>query len=166
MNSPVGGLISAILRDPDGFVDALPTPAVLDEIQRAHDVLLSLKRAIDRERSPGSWPLTGSADVMTLSSVSASLAGRITLKTLNPFSWPEIEVAQMPSEGKAECRALVEKKILSGGYPPAAFMKAGANRVEWFDSCLRTHVERDFFQIKSIEQVHLLPPVEVGLTFD
>ena len=49
--------LDAALRDPDGFVDALPTPTILDEVQRAPAVLLSLKRAIDRKRSPGSWLL-------------------------------------------------------------------------------------------------------------
>ncbi len=165
--------LDAALRDPDGFVDALPAPIILDEVQRAPDVLLSIKRAIDRNRSPGSWLLTGSANIMTLSSVSDSLAGRIALKTLYPFSWPEIEgaplpsvipslfsaassrelIRSLPSEGKAECRALVEKRILSGGYPPAALMKGGTNRAEWFDSYLRTYVERDLLQIKSIEQI-------------
>ena len=85
--------LDAALRDPDGFVDALPTPTILDEVQRAPHVLLSIKRAIDRNRSPGAWLLTGSANVMTLSSVSDSLAGRVA------FSRPQALVSS-----SAPCR--------------------------------------------------------------
>jgi hypothetical protein len=109
--------------------DALPTPTILDKVQRAPDVLLSIKRAIDRNRMPSVIP-----------SLFSAASSRELIRAL-------------PSEGKGECRALVEKRILSEGYPPAALMKAGANRAEWFDSYLRTYVERDLLQIKSIEQI-------------
>ncbi|MGZ3937074.1 MAG: ATP-binding protein [Flavisolibacter sp.] len=78
-------ILDAALRDPDGFVNGLPMPAVIDEVQKAPDLLRAIKRGVDQNRRPGQYLLTGSANIMTLSTVSESLAGRIALHTLHPF---------------------------------------------------------------------------------
>jgi len=77
-------------RDPDGFVGGMPTPVVIDEVQRAPDLMRALKRMIDLHRENGQYLLTGSANIMTLATVSESLAGRIALHTLYPFCWSEL----------------------------------------------------------------------------
>jgi hypothetical protein len=63
-------VLDGALRDPDGLISATPTPVVLDEIQRAPDLLRAIKRRVDREKAAGQYLLTGSANLMTLASVS------------------------------------------------------------------------------------------------
>lgn len=75
-------VLDAALRDPDAFISDMPTPVVIDEVQRVPDLMRALKRMIDRHRKPGQYLLTGPANIMTLASVSESLAGRIVLHTL------------------------------------------------------------------------------------
>lgn len=56
---------AAALADPDGFVLAFPRPAVIDEVQRAPDLMLAIKQVLDADRTPGQFLLTASADLMT-----------------------------------------------------------------------------------------------------
>ena len=63
---------------------------VLDEVQRAPDLLLSIKRAVDKERRPGQFLLTGSANLLLMQRVSESLAGRASYVTLWPLTQGEL----------------------------------------------------------------------------
>jgi predicted AAA+ superfamily ATPase len=83
--------LASARRDPKGFVEALPTRAFLDEVQRAPEVFLPIKAAADRDRRPGRFVLTGSANVLALPRVSDSLAGRMEILTLWPLAQAEIE---------------------------------------------------------------------------
>ena len=65
-------------RDPVGFVRGLDR-AVIDEVQRAPQVLLAIKRSVDTDKRPGRFLLTGSASLMTLPQVADSLAGRMEI---------------------------------------------------------------------------------------
>jgi hypothetical protein len=165
--------LDAALRDPDGFVSGAPTPAVIDEVQRAPDLMRALKRAVDRHQKPGQYLLTGSANIMTLSTVSESLAGRVVLHTLYPFSWPEFlekpppmilgrffKVAtakellkQLPKPPKKDYRPQIIKRILAGGYPAPALMSSDRARGEWFSSYRQTYLERDLLNIRSVENI-------------
>lgn len=60
---------SAAAADPDGFVADLPVPAAIDEVQRVPDLLLVLKAAVDEDRRPGRFLVTGSANVLMLPAV-------------------------------------------------------------------------------------------------
>ncbi len=71
--------LDAALRDPDGFASGTPTPAVIDEVQKAPDLMRAIKRVVDRDKKADQYLLTGSANIMTLASVSESLAGRVAL---------------------------------------------------------------------------------------
>src|SRR5690606_7725021 len=64
-------------EDPDGFVARLAPRVILDEVQRAPGLLKAIKLAVDRDRRPGRFLLTGSADLLLLPGVSESLAGRM-----------------------------------------------------------------------------------------
>jgi uncharacterized protein len=77
------------LVDPDGFLAAHEGPLVLDEVQRAPDLLRAVKRLVDRDHHPGQFLLTGSAHLSTLASVAETLAGRAAVHELYPFSWSE-----------------------------------------------------------------------------
>jgi uncharacterized protein len=68
----------------------LNTPVTLDEVQHAPEILPTIKVAVDRKREPGRFLLTGSADVLLLPKLSESLAGRMEVLTLWPFSQGEM----------------------------------------------------------------------------
>ena len=85
------GTLAAARGDPTGFIAGLDGSAVLDEVQRAPDLFLAIKAAVDRDRRPGRFLLTGSANVLLLPRVADSLAGRMEVLTLWPFSQGEIE---------------------------------------------------------------------------
>ena len=86
-------VLSAARHDPSGFLSGLETSAVsvvIDEVQRAPELFLAIKASVDRDRRPGRFLLTGSANVMLLPQVSDSLAGRMEVLTLWPLSQGEL----------------------------------------------------------------------------
>src|SRR5690625_1033720 len=72
-------VLAAANADPVGFVRNLPGRAVIDEVQRVPELMLAVKASVDRDRRPGRFLLTGSADVLTLPRIADSLAGRMDL---------------------------------------------------------------------------------------
>ena len=84
-------VLSAVMADPAGFVSGLSGAVVLDEVQRAPQLLLAVKAAVDRNRRPGRFMVTGSAQLMALPKLADTLAGRIEVLTLRPFTQGEIE---------------------------------------------------------------------------
>ncbi len=165
--------LDAALRDPDGFVSATPTPVVIDEVQRAPELMRAIKRMIDRHRKPGQYFLTGSANIMTLSGVSETLAGRVALHTLYPFCWPELLEMSPPTilkdlfevdtarelmkrllkPARLDYKAQVMQRILTGGYPPPVLIPSDQARAQWFSSYRQTYLERDLLNIRSIENI-------------
>lgn len=81
------------LRDPQGFVNDLPERVVIDEVQRAPELVLAIKRSVDANRKPGRYLLTGSANLMQLPRLADSLAGRMECLYLQPFTVAEIRQA-------------------------------------------------------------------------
>ena len=86
-------VLAAAQSDPKGFVAGLERPVVVDEAQRAPGLMLAIKAAVDEDRRPGQFLLTGSAGVPTLPKLAESLAGRLEIQTLWPFSQGELEGA-------------------------------------------------------------------------
>ena len=78
-------VLDAARRDPEVLVGG-PGPVTLDEVQREPDLLRAVKRAIDRDRTPGRFLLTGSANLLLMRQVSESLAGRASYLTLWPMT--------------------------------------------------------------------------------
>ncbi len=84
-------VLAAAKSDPAGFIAGLEGPVVLDEVQRAPELFLPIKAAVDRDRRPGRFLLTGSANVLLLPRLSESLVGRMEVLTLWPLSQGEID---------------------------------------------------------------------------
>src|SRR5438094_238694 len=82
--------LAAAQSDPDGFVSGLPERVILDEVQRVPELFRAIKRSVDAKRKPGRFLLTGSAQALVLPKLSESLAGRMEVLTLWPFSQGEI----------------------------------------------------------------------------
>ena len=161
-------------RDPDGFVHRSTKPMVIDEIQKVPDLMRALKRNIDLERKNGQFLLTGSANIMTLKTVSESLAGRIGLYQLNPFSWAELEkkpitniidrlftednpqkiLSQLYSKSPTNYMEKLKERVLIGGYPEPCLNIPKNNIFLWFENYRQTYINRDIRDIANIEYAH------------
>lgn len=154
-------------RDPEALLGG-SLPVTLDEVQRAPDLLLGVKRAIDRRRTAGRFLLTGSANLLLMRGVSESLAGRASYLTLWPMTrreqrgegrggvWEDLLAADdgdwldllaaVPDEPE-DWRALAAR----GGFPtPAVAMTRPDDRAAWFDGYVRTYLERDLQGLAAI----------------
>ncbi|HEY3357617.1 MAG TPA: ATP-binding protein [Polyangia bacterium] len=164
-------VLDAAAADPDGLLRATATPAIIDEVQRTPDVLRAIKLVIDQRRTPGMFLLTGSANVLTLATVSETLAGRLAVHELAPFSWAELAEQPVPATidrlfAASDARALVKgwpsrvpeargaelrDLILHGGYPTPALMRSPRARRTWFESYRQTYLDRDLRDLANIE---------------
>lgn len=154
-------------RAPDDLVARAPR-MTLDEIQRAPDLMLAVKRAVDRRRQKGQYFLTGSANVLLMRTVSETLAGRASYLTLWPMTrreqlglgrtgiWEELlraEDADWP-EVIASHDAPREdwtRLAMRGGYPtPALHLDSPDARNTWFTGYIKTYLERDLQDISSV----------------
>ncbi len=158
--------LAAAEGDPDGFIRSIGGPVVLDEVQRAPGLFLAIKAEVDRNRAPGRFLLTGSADVLLLPSVSEALAGRMEILTLWPFSQGELEgrtehfvdaVFEDASPSMREADVDVLAGALRGGYPEAIARSAQRRRDAWFESYIMTILQRDVRDLANIEGLTALP---------
>jgi uncharacterized protein len=83
-------VLAAAESDPEGFVSGLPDRVILDEVQRAPSLFTAIKRSVDTKRAPKRFLLTGSASALILPKATESLAGRMEILNLWPFSQGEI----------------------------------------------------------------------------
>ena len=79
------------LEDPRGFLARFTVSVILDEVQRAPDILSHIQTIVDEDKKPGRFILTGSQQFLLLQGISQSLAGRVALLELLPLSLAEIE---------------------------------------------------------------------------
>lgn len=154
-------------RDPEGLLGS-GGRLTLDEVQRAPHLLHAVKRLVDRDRRPGRFLLTGSANLLLMRRVSESLAGRAAYLTLWPMARGELlgageagawdRLLEMPPDAwpetlrrrdapQADWRALARQ----GGFPvPALELRAAADRRFWFEGYVRTYLERDLLELSAI----------------
>ena len=165
------GILAAAKRDPNGFVAGLNMPVTLDEAQHVPEIFPVIKAAIDRQRQPGRFLLTGSANVMLLPKLSESLAGRMEVMTLWPFSQGEIQgiqenfvdtlFSQKPVGWSGKTAAVRREELLetlvAGGYPPAVARRSATRRDVWFQSYVMTMLQRDIRDLADIADVTAVP---------
>jgi predicted AAA+ superfamily ATPase len=154
---------SRALADPLGFLRDHPPPLILDEIQYAPELLSYIKTRIDDKRTPGAWLLTGSQNFALMQGVSQSLAGRVAVLNLLPFSVGE--AAGRPL-GEETLDALLVKLssareagtpppfrlgnwLLRGAYPEVRANDA-VDRALWCSSYIQTYLERDVRQVLQV----------------
>ena len=154
--------------DPQSFVENLPDRAVIDEIQRAPELMLSVKYSVDQNRRPGRFFLTGSANVPALPKVADTLVGRIEIHTLWPLSQGEIRGMQESfidtifgdsklNPGKQLKLNELVSILGAGGYPDVLQRDTYARRKSWFAGYITTLIERDVRDLRNIEQLTVMP---------
>lgn len=160
--------LAAALADPAGLVRGLDA-AIIDEVQRAPDLLLAIKDVVDRDGRPGRFLLTGSANLMTLPRVADSLAGRMETIRLLPFSQAEVlgdtRPAFLPAlfSGNAPKAALMRigsdlvECVLAGGYPEALTRKSWPRRQDWHLNYVDAVIQRDVRDVAQIDQLDRMP---------
>jgi len=153
--------------DPVGFIRGLDR-AVIDEIQRAPDLLLAIKKTVDEDYRPGRFLLTGSAHVLTLPRVADSLAGRMETLWMLPLARAEVE-GRAPGfperlfEGKLQNQreAVVGDDlvhtVLLGGFPEAMARESERRRQDWARSYLSSILTRDLRDIAEVGKLTELP---------
>lgn len=147
---------SFAIHDPRGFLEKYPPPFIIDEIQHAPALLSYLKAVIDRNRKSGQWILTGSQAFPMMRHVSESLAGRVAVLNLLPFSLSEMNRNLNPrlktaaayfhhlqnTKGAFQESLSCGRWLLRGGYPQL-FTKRKIPLKLWFSSYVQSYIDRD-----------------------
>lgn len=172
--------LAAATSDPSGFIAAqagsTAGPMMIDEVQRAPQLFLPIKYAVDQQRSPGRFVLSGSANVLLLPKLADSLAGRMEILTLWPLSQAELSArthepvpnlidslfaSDLGAVGALHSlqpdREDLSQRLLAGGYPEAVTRSSDARRNAWFAAYLHTIVQRDIRDLAQIEGLTQLP---------
>ncbi len=129
-------VVARFRADPQGFLDAVETPAILDEVQNVPEVFAYVRSRIDRNpRRTGQWLMTGSQEAPLMRGVSESMAGRAAVFHLLPLS----------------TRETPKVTLLHGGYPEAVARPASARL--WFSSYIQTYLERDVRAVTAVRDL-------------
>jgi hypothetical protein len=161
------GLLATAQQDPVGFVAALPDPVTIDEVQSAPALMRAIKVAVDRNRRPGRFLLTGSANLLLLPTLSDSLAGRMEILHLQPLTEAEKErrpgsFLQAFLQGKLKPRIVdgavapvadLAARLVAGGYPEP-LTRTPVRAIRWHRNYLSAIIERDVTDIARVSDVH------------
>lgn len=160
--------LAAAKADPAGLVRDLDQ-AIIDEVQRAPDLLLAIKESVDRDPRPGRFLITGSANLMALPRIADSLAGRMEIIRLLPLAQSEILsqpasgfietlfAGKAPKPGPLRIGGDLVDLVLAGGYPEAIARKSWTRRQDWYANYVEAIVERDVRDIANIDQLDRMP---------
>src|ERR1019366_8160977 len=157
-------VLDAALNAPAGFVAHTGGPVILDEVQRAPELFAAIKAVVDRQRQPGRFLLTSSANILLMPKVSElQAAGQMETLTLRPFSQgeiagePELSIdrvfAETPLPASGEAHDL-PVRMLAGGYPEAVEL-TDLDRRPWSSEYLKTTLERDVREMAHIDALAL-----------
>jgi uncharacterized protein len=161
---------AAAENDPYTFLETGAKMLIVDEVQRVPELFLAIKTLVDRDRRPGRFLLTGSANVFLLPRLSESLAGRLEVVTLHPLAQGEIEgntpdlidfmfgdalEKRLIKQPRFESTNLLER-IVAGGFPESV-ARSSRRREAWFDGYITALLTRDVRDISQIEDLSALP---------
>lgn len=138
------------IEDPRDFLENNKPPIIIDEIQYAPDLLTYIKRKIDDDRKPGQWFFTGSQQFNLMKNISESLAGRIAITNLLPFSYSE-KKQQFYDNFQIWFDNIVKGNntnndlgnLLIRGFYPELLLNKKVSINLWYDSYIKTYLEKD-----------------------
>ncbi|MDB5967582.1 MAG: hypothetical protein JWQ90_32 [Hydrocarboniphaga sp.] len=163
--------LAAATADPASFIAGAKDLLVIDEVQKAPGLFAAIKRSVDKDRRPGRFLLTGSADIFMLPGAAESLAGRMEVLTLHPLAQGEIggatpgfiqslfanqSISFLPASGSGQGEGLAAR-IVAGGFPEALTRKRADRRRAWFDAYVTTITQRDIRELSNISDLTALP---------
>jgi predicted AAA+ superfamily ATPase len=159
---------AAAESDPVGFAADAPARTILDEVQKVPDLFGALKTVVDRDRVAGRFLLTGSSNVLLLPKLSDSLAGRMGILRLFPFSQCEIEerepwflealfAAEFPTRRFERLGKELAERIVAGGYPAALMRASPHRRAAWYRDFVESLVQRDVRDMTRLQSLDVLP---------
>jgi predicted AAA+ superfamily ATPase len=152
-------------RDPAGFVAGLDDAVLIDEIQHVPDLLLEIKKTVDRDTTPGRFLLTGSADVLSSKRVVDALTGRIDRIRMWPLAQTEIAggtlnvvdellAGRVPQvSGAPVGHQAFSAVVAEGGYPDARLRPPGRRRARWFENYVDTALDQGLREIADARRV-------------
>ena len=157
----------AAKEDPVGMIRSLDR-AIIDEIQRAPQLLLAIKKTVDEDRRPGRFLLTGSANLMALPNVADSLAGRMETLTLLPLSQSEMQgttlnwldsafAGVLPKVSTPLVGDALVEAVLRGGYPEAVSRETSRRRTSWARQYVAAIIQRDVRDVAGVDRLDQLP---------
>ena len=160
--------LGAARSDPIGFVADLSAKCILDEVQRAPGIFSSLKMAVDANRTPGRFLLTGSANVLLVPALSDSLAGRLGIQRLYPLAQSELAGhrphfldmlfgGRFPAKKRLRLGRELAARIAAGGYPAALARSSARRQAGWYRNYVETMVQRDVRDLARIASLDTLP---------
>ena len=162
-------VLSAATADPAGFLAGFDEPLAIDEIQRAPELLLAIKAHVDKDRKPGRFLLTGSANVLVLPKLADTLAGRMEIISLWALSQGELHSQKetfidavfsndLPAFKTPQLeREELFSRILLGGFPEVIQRDSELRRKAWFNSYMTTILQRDIRDLSRIEGLASMP---------
>lgn len=155
--------LAAARENPDGFIET-DDPLIIDEAQRCPELFVAIKRAVDRNRVPGKFILSGSANFLLMKNISESLAGRAAYFNLHPFTRRELK-AQLSERpfvrrffekqtitGLPEVSPIQLDEIIRGGMPSVC-LGSLKNTVNWFKGYEHTYLDRDIRDLSRIGNI-------------
>lgn len=159
--------LDSVRFDPETFVHRIDR-AVIDEIQRAPELILAIKRSVDTDPRPGRFLLTGSANIMTLPQVADSLAGRMStipllplaqgeLLELHPSFLDEIFSGATPKSTIPLVGQTMVDAVLTGGYPEVLTLPSWQDRQDWHNDYVESLIQRDIRDIARLDRIELAP---------
>ena len=164
------GTLAAAEADPVTFVNQYPNGCLgVDEVQRAPGLVLALKAAVDANRRPGRFLLTGSANLLRLPANHDSLAGRSESVELFGLSQGELAGRQegfidrllagdlMVDAADGPSRAEYMNRICAGGYPEVLRRDPGRRRNAWLDNYLERIIQRDAADVSGLQRLAEIP---------
>ncbi|MEM1312427.1 MAG: ATP-binding protein [Patescibacteria group bacterium] len=166
-------VLGALRQSPKNFLSRLKHGTVINEIQKSPEVFPVIKEIIDQDRKPGRFLLTGSANIFMLPKISESLAGRMEVITLHPFTQGEIlktkevfvdqivEGSISTSSYKDDSSRIIDQ-VLTGGFPELLSRKPERRR-SWVDNYTSALVQRDVFDISNVQDITALPRILLTL---
>lgn len=133
-------------QDPRGFLARFPDGAILDEAQRCPNLFSYLQTRVDAEKRMGLFVLTGSQQFGLMSNITQTLAGRVGLIQLLPFSLQELQAANVPVLS-------LDDVLWRGMYPPIYDRNLAPEK--WFANYVMTYIERDVRQVVEVQNLSL-----------
>ncbi len=139
-------VLSLVENDPAGFINFHPKKIVIDEVQRAPQLLSYIQAVVDEQKLMGNFIISGSENLLLSEKINQSLAGRAAYILLYPLSNQELAGANL-------LKSNVYQQMFTGAYP--AIYDRRIDPIDYYNQYIATYVERDIKQISSISNLSL-----------